>query len=438
MITPPPTLRILLMGLILLLAGGAARAHKPSDAYLTLTVTGDGVEQRLDVHLRDLDRELDLDRNQDGQLQWGEVRSRADELQRWSTDRLALGAGGQACSSRPAGPPQIDEHSDGAYVVLRRRWTCAAAVSTLAVDYRLFADSDATHRGILRLQRDTAPRESAAEVAVLVPRQPGDPVPSFGPTGDRPATGWLGFVAEGVHHILIGTDHVLFLLALLLPAVLVRRTPAPGQPADAPEPAGPDDTRWMGLQRTNLAFETGGRTLADPAAVATVRPRGWAPAPAWRPVLTDVLRVVTAFTVAHSITLALAVLDVIDPPSRWVESLIAASVLLTAIDNLRPMLPRQRWPLTFLFGLVHGFGFAGALKDLGVGGTSLLEALAGFNVGVELGQLGLVALFLPLAWVGRGTRLYQRGVMVAGSGLIALLATVWLIERAFDVVLAWP
>ena len=143
------------------------------------------------------------------------------------------------------------------------------------------------------------------------------------------------------------------------------------------------------------------------------------------------LKVVTAFTVAHSITLALAVFDVVDPPSRWVESAIAASVVLAALNNLRPVISESRWKLTFVFGLVHGFGFARALKDAGLAQGALVAPLVGFNVGVEIGQLCIVALVLPLAWSLRGTRTY-RGAFAGGSLAIAGVAGLWLVQRAFD------
>ena len=111
-------------------------------------------------------------------------------------------------------------------------------------------------------------------------------------------------------------------------------------------------------------------------------------------------------------------LDVVNPPSRWVESLIAASVVLAALNNLHPLLAERRWMITFAFGLVHGFGFAGALKDLGLNAGSLAGPLLGFNLGVELGQLALVALFVPLAWLLRPTVAYRRAAMLGGSSAV--------------------
>jgi hypothetical protein len=187
------------------------------------------------------------------------------------------------------------------------------------------------------------------------------------------------YVRHGVWHIWIGFDHILFLLSLLLPAVLLKRVAQDGIKA---------------------AF-------------------------------IDVVKVVSAFTLAHSLTLTLASLHLVALPSRWVESAIAASVVLAAMNNLFPLFRGRRPLVAFAFGLIHGFGFAGVLADLGLPQTSLVLSLFGFNLGVELGQLAIVALFLPLAFALRRTWFYRQ-LLGAGSAIIALVAMVWLVERAFD------
>jgi hypothetical protein len=168
-------------------------------------------------------------------------------------------------------------------------------------------------------------------------------------------------------------------------------------------------------------------------AVLVYRERRWEPANVFRQGGVEVLKVVTAFTLAHSITLTLATLQWVVLPSRLVESTIAASVVLAALNNVWPVFQGQRWSVAFLFGLIHGFGFASVLTDLGLPDQALLLALLGFNIGVEVGQLGIVAVFLPIAWSLRSTTLYRRGVMVLGSLMIAILASVWLAERLFDI-----
>jgi hypothetical protein len=160
--------------------------------------------------------------------------------------------------------------------------------------------------------------------------------------------------------------------------------------------------------------------------------RRWAPASRFRDTFWDVFRVATSFTVAHSITLSLAALSVVQLPSRLVESTIAFSVVLAALNNVWPLVHGRRWLVAFGFGLIHGFGFASVLADLGLPRDALLLALVGFNVGVELGQLAIIALFLPLAYALRRTWFYRRLIFVGGSAAIALVAAVWLVERVLD------
>jgi HupE / UreJ protein len=364
-----------LLALALFAAG--AHAHKPSDAYLNLEVDGSRIEARLDVALRDLDRDLVLDTDNDGRLTWREVRTRWDRIAALAWAGVRLQADGADCRIAGGAPPQrLDDHSDGTYVVLTRSLDCAAPVRRIGIDYTLFEHTDPTHRGIVRVLGASGERE-----AVLTP---GTGTQRFD-LGASAASGVLAFIGEGVHHIASGIDHVLFLMALLLPSVLVRTQ------------------------------------------------TGWRAASEFRPVLFDVLRVVTAFTVAHSITLALAVFDIVNPPSRLVESAIAASVVVAALNNIWPLVREQRWVMTFCFGLMHGFGFASGLKDLGLAQGSLAGPLFGFNVGVELGQAAVVLLFLPLAWLVRDSGTYRRGVLAGGSMAIALLAAIWLVQRAANV-----
>jgi len=115
-----------------------------------------------------------------------------------------------------------------------------------------------------------------------------------------------------------------------------------------------------------------------------------------------------------------------------VESTIALSVVLAAANNLKPVVAHRRWLMAFGFGLIHGFGFASVLADLGLPQGALVLSLLGFNLGVEVGQLAIVAAFLPLAFWLRHSAFYRRGVFVGGSALTLALAAIWLVERSFD------
>ena len=131
-------------------------------------------------------------------------------------------------------------------------------------------------------------------------------------------------------------------------------------------------------------------------------------------------------------TLTLAALDVVSLPSRLVESAIAASVVLAALNNLWPLITRRVWLVAFGFGLIHGFGFASVLADLGLPQEGLVLALLGFNLGVEAGQLAIVLALLPLVYGLRQSALFKGFALPASSFAIALIASLWLIERAFD------
>jgi hypothetical protein len=358
---------------------GSVHAHKPSDSYLTLSVDGETIAGQWDIALRDLDFALGLDANQDGDITWGEVRAKQDDIAAYALARLRLGSVAAPC---PAHVTQqlIDDHSDGAYSVMRFTATCAAAPKTLEVDYRLFFDLDPQHRGLIRLEYRGSTR--AGIFGVEQPEQ------RFTLGQLSKWEQFLDYGREGVWHIWTGFDHILFLMSLLLPAVLVR---------------------------------------------SHVSGRLWQPAESFHATLVDVVKVVTAFTLAHSLTLSLAALGVVSLPSRLVESAIALSVVLAALNNLRPLVYGKRWVIAFGFGLIHGFGFASVLSDLGLPQESLLIALVAFNLGVELGQLAIVAVFLPVAYALRASTLYQRVLFAYGSTAIALIAFFWLTERALNV-----
>jgi len=156
------------------------------------------------------------------------------------------------------------------------------------------------------------------------------------------------------------------------------------------------------------------------------------PSEGFRAAFIDVVKIVTAFTVAHSLTLTLATLQVVSLPARISESAIAMSVVLAALNNLFPIVRGKRWVVAFCFGLVHGFGFASALTDLGLPRGVLALALVGFNLGVEAGQIAVVGLFLPLAYLLRRTLFYRSFVLTGGSSAIVAVAALWFVERAFN------
>jgi hypothetical protein len=144
----------------------------------------------------------------------------------------------------------------------------------------------------------------------------------------------------------------------------------------------------------------------------------------------ELVKIVTAFTVAHSITLILAALKVVTLPTRLIECGIALTILYVAVENIVRKHPTHRWRLTFAFGLIHGFGFANVLAELGLPTSGTVRCLLSFNVGVELGQLAIVFLALPFVLLLDRWR-YALRAKLAISAAVALFGLGWFIERAF-------
>ena len=365
----------LLSCILLVLASGETFAHKPSDSYLRLTVEEHTIQGQWDIALRDLDHAMSLDRNDDGTITWGEVRNQHDAIASYALSRLNLNAANSPCSNHIE-RHLVDHHSDGAYAVLEFSIHCATPPSILNLDYGLFFDVDPLHRGLLQV---THP--SGIQTAIFSPEQSTIQLNLTAQTSWRE---FLEFGREGIWHIWIGYDHILFLISLLLPAVLWWRS---GQ---------------------------------------------WQPVESLKDVLREVFSIVTAFTLAHSVTLSLAALEIVTLPSQLVESVIAGSVVLAALHNLFPIIQVRRWIVGLIFGLVHGFGFASVLADLGLPPSSMFIALAGFNIGVEVGQLMIVGAFLPLAYAVRHSWTYRHLAVQFGSVCIATLAFIWFIERSLN------
>ena len=350
-------------------------AHKSSDSYITLTAMDEMVNGRWDIALRDLEHAIAVDENGDGAITWGELRAKQTEIENYAFSRFSVTEGDAECAIDRK-QLQVDSHSDGQYAVLNFDLLCSLSADRLLMNYHLLFDLDPTHRGLvnIRKQADTeflvfSPEKTKIAVNLSQSNQIGTIVQFF---------------QEGVWHIWKGTDHILFLLCLLLP-VVVRR----------------EQGRWI--------------------CVNNFRKISW-----------QVAKIVTAFTLAHSITLSLAVLGIVGLPSRFVEATIAFSVILAAANNIFPLFNERAWQFAFAFGLIHGFGFAGVLSELELSKAVLGSSIFGFNLGVEAGQMVIVALFLPLAYSVRSYRFYQRVVLRFGSQLIMAIAAVWFTQRAFN------
>lgn len=354
----------------------AAEAHQASATFARIETTADPARLRYEIRIaaRDLYEALALDSDREASA--GEIRAGAGRIGAYVAERLEFDSAGAACRAEPVAVEPIEQGQRFARVELAV--VCPGPVRTIGLEYDLFFDLDRRHIGFVSVGRGTfqltSPDHTRLEWDV----------------GGDVGLGLGGFVVSGVWHILDGLDHILFLLSLLLMAVVVKTGGGEGVAVRPPRQA--------------VAY-TGA--------------------------------IVTSFTVAHSVTLIGAALGWFELPGRLVESLIAASIVFVAVDNAIRLDPPRRYLVTFGFGLVHGLGFASMLRPLLPPSEVVLPLLA-FNLGVELGQLGLVLVAMPLLYLAvraLGPVRYRRVVLPLGAAVLGGLGLVWLVERAFGVTL---
>ena len=357
-----------------------AHAHKASDAYL---VSHDQTIQ-FSVALKDLDSSLEnLDANDDRNLAWSEVKAALPQILQLIDNGVKVICADQLISIGWQFE-SLEERSDGVYIRVGGPQNCAVA-KPLTLSYDLFSKVDSSHRLIVSGSQNGQP------IAGLM--IPGASTPFTLRSAGSPASG-LGAARQifpsGVHHILTGYDHLAFLLALLLPISIARSPNAKLVVSSA------ENGAKQSSQRANV----------------------------WQ-----LVRTVTGFTIGHSLTLLLANLGYFSAPAAIVEPLIAVTIIATAVLNLYP----QRWlrtdALALVFGLIHGLGFSGVMAEAGISGSLLLWGLAGFNLGVEAGQLLVVMGWCALQWFVFAQPARHALVLRIGSWLLIALGLVWLVQR---------
>lgn len=380
---------------------GAANAHTGSQSYVYLEIYDTAIEGNVQYPIADLNEVLGLDIPQDRRGAYDAMQANLATLQAYTADNFAIGDGNRAWPVEFTGH-RVLEISAGSYGVLEfqvaerldpvpREFT--VSFSAILADKpdrdALLLIANDWESGTFRNEGESLLRYTRDRTTQVV-------------TLDEASwiKGMAAVIGLGVEHIRIGSDHILFVLALVLPSVLTFR-----------------------------------------------RGEGWLPAPSFSTSLWRVLKIVTMFTVAHSITLALGGLGVVELPPRLVEAVIAISIALAALHNIRPTFVNKEWMLAFGFGLFHGFGFAGLLSELGLDRSNRVASLLGFNIGIELGQMVIILLLFPALFLLRRTRVYL-GVLYAGSAVLALVSLGWALERVFglessvsrvvDPVLDWP
>ena len=392
----------LIAAIAALVMAGTARAHTGDQSYVYLDIFDTTVEGEIHYPVADLSEVLgvDIPNDPDGAEAWGEAN--IDLLRSYSAEHLSMAELSGTEWPIEFGEPSGFEFFDGAYLVLSFAVdrTFVEVPREFVVTYDAIIHAMPERDALLTIATDFGSGTFNNEANELLRFTPDSTTQTVDLGAINFWSGVVGVIELGVDHIRIGMDHILFIFALVLPAVLVFR-----------------------------------------------RADGWLPAPTFGSSLWRVLKIVTMFTVAHTITLTLGGLGVIELPSALVETVIAVSIILAALHNIRPVFVNREWLIAFGFGLVHGFGFAGLLADLGLTQSRQFASLLGFNLGIEIGQAVIILLIFPALYLARRTRAYLP-FMYLGSVILIAIAAAWAIERAFgmdlgtewvfDRVIVWP
>ena len=363
--------------LTLLLALGMttiAFAHSLGQTYLYLQMSEDSIGVRFEVGPQDLNLALGIDLPTDHTMTLADIEPHAEAIEGYLLSKSAFAVNGE--------PRDIVfvEHT------IRNTQTLQFVLSQFVIDglaappehidveYEVLLDEDPDQTGLLVVENDWKSHTFDNEAGVSLTFDPGNRAQRLDLTESTILRGLNAMIGLGMQHIIEGIDHVLFLIAILLPAVVRREE------------------------------------------------NGWAPVPRFRSSLWHVVKVVTAFTIAHSITLSLAALGLLNVPSRIVESVIAGSIVVAALDVFFPILGKRIVYVIFLFGLFHGAGFAGVILSMNIHPDYMVWTLLGFNVGVELGQLVIVFVVFPVLYLLRTNSAYLRYGMPATASILILWA----------------
>lgn len=375
--------RTLAFLILLWLFQSSASAHAIGENYVVLNVRETSIDGVVEIFVEDLETKFGISIHQEGLPS----QSLVDQTAPVAIAEIRKGFSiGSAAGDYPIDFVKQSLYSLPEGMMVQYFFTAAieSLPEALQIRHDLLYKGDPLHRGLLVLDYNAKTGQSyGGENAVLVFSR-FKSVQSLD-LNSPPKIIWKSreMIPQGILHIWVGIDHILFLLALLIPTVLVRT-----------------ESGWKPATRFSSA--------------------GW-----------NVLKIVTVFTIAHSVTLALAALDLVSLPSRLVESVIALSIALVALNNIFRKFPDGSILVVFGLGLFHGLGFASVMGELPFRTIHLLRAIIGFNIGVEIGQIAIVLLVFPALFLLRSNRLYEPIVVRGGSAALIMVAGYWFAERAF-------
>ena len=399
---------LLLFLLLLVILPVTVHAHSPNQSLLYLRVYEDGIGGKFEITIDDLNRALDLGLEKGASVE--DLMAHLPKIHEYYLGRTAFSSKTGTHPIHFEDTVDVMRFSFGEFVKLYFTLGDLPEVpESLNITYDVLFDVDPTHRGLQGIEYHWKAGIHNNEANISLFFSPGKTQQELDLTGSSVLQGFFAMIGSGMHHIYIGLDHVLFLLALLLPAVVRRK---PRDPAAS--------------TLSNQANVTLFPDFLKPYANA------WVPVESFKSSIIYVIKIVTFFTIAHTVTLSLAALEIVKLPSALVESVIAISIALAALHNIYPLVQGREWLIAFGFGLFHGFGFATVLGEIGLRGEFMTLSLLGFNIGVEVGQIIIVCILFPILFLLRKTKTYKP-ILIYGSAYLILVALGWFFDRSMGV-----
>lgn len=371
---------------LLFIATHTAFSHTRGENYIFVEFHDDKIELRIEIGYQDLSEKFGIEIIQDNQPSEAYLKETTPQVQAYIKENLFIG---------PVGEPPYELiftnsklfAPEGGWAQYEFLIESGPVPEKLEITHTIGYENDRSHRGVLVVEKGDWPSKDYEMQVVMI----------FGSANTRQILDRtdlptlltpLGMIWEGIIHIWIGIDHILFLFVLTLPIVFLK---------------------------------VGGKLT---------------PSERFGSSFWSLLKIVTVFTVAHSITLLLAGFEVISLPSRLVETMIALSIIVVALNNIFGRGHAASLFVVFFLGLFHGLGFASVMGDLPFWTEGsrkvLVYSVLGFNVGVELGQIAILSVAFPILYAIRKSPLYKPFILQGGSAVLALVAGYWFVERAFD------
>ena len=358
----------------LLLSVTFVHADILKENFITFDLNATPMKVSLDIESDNFEKLIALDDNKNGIISWNELYGHQSQMTEIILSHVDFSSDKKSCT-KELDSFKVYRRVHQSYLKLDLSLLCPKPKTSFDVKYTLFFDIDKDQKAFVKIN------DQKSKPVILSSRKTNTTL-----VLEKHSlwNAFMNFLVEGIWHIWMGYDHILFLLMLLIPSVYVYKD------------------------------------------------KSWFPRNSFKDVFIQILKVVTGFSVAHSITLGLSVSEIVVLDSRFVEVAIALSILFTAINNLQPIVTKHAWLMAFAFGLIHGFGFANVLHDLIIKNSSdFLAMLFGFNLGVEIGQMAIVMILLPFLYLLEKTTFYKRYILHGFSIVAAIIAVLWAYERTF-------